>query len=60
MHLQESFTDPEVSGSSEDLDLRVVGQVAPGVLNVNSDALALDIEPRLPEEIFELEHFENV
>ena len=61
MHLQEALGDPGVRASGDDaLDLRVVGQVAHGVLNVYADAFALDIKARSPEEIFELEHCENV
>ena len=51
MHLQEALTDPGVSASGDDaLDLRVVGLVAHGVLNVYADALARDIKARSPEE----------
>ena len=61
VHLQEAVTDPGVGASGDDaLDLRVVGQVAHGVLNVYADALALDIKARSPEEIFKLEHFECI
>ena len=53
VHLQEAFTDPGVVASGDDaLDLHVVGQVAHGVFNVYVDALALDINPWSPEEIF--------
>ena len=54
VHLQEAFTDPGVSASGDDaLDLR-------GVLNVYADALALDIKSRSPEEILNLNIFEQV
>ena len=64
VHLQEALTDPGVSASGDDavvrvsgddaLDLRVVGQVAHGDVNVYANALALDIKARPPEEILNL------
>ena len=52
MHLQEALTGPGVSASGDDArDLRVVGQVADGVLNVHADTLALDIGAPSPEGI---------
>ena len=54
-------TDPGVIASGDDaLDFRVVGQVSHVVFNVYADALALDIEARSLEEMFKLEHFENI
>ena len=44
VHLQEALMDLVVSASGDDaLDLRVVGQVAHGVLNVCAHAMARDI-----------------
>ena len=58
MHLQEAVIVPGVSASGDDaLDIRVVGQVAHGVLNTFADALALEIKARSPEEIFKHAHF---
>ena len=61
VHVQEAVTDPGVSASGGDaLDLRVVGHVAHGVLNVYADALALSHQSSSARGNFKLEHFENI